>query len=1205
MYDIPTEPNASDAGNPVELGVLTRRQVRFPPGLFKTFDEIIVNAADNRQRDENTTRIVVVICTKGGCKMPCGKVADGPFVSIMNNGNGIPVRIHKEHDMYVPELVFGHLLTSSNYDDSKERTTGGRNGYGAKLTNIFSTMFRVETADGEHKFVQVFRNNMSDRTKPKITKFSGKSFTRITYTPDFPKFGIEGFTHDIVCVLAKRVIDLAACLGRGGIYGERGVNVSLKIDELKIKLPKTFRQYTEMVYRGSITESDSEDDGEGSSAASKKKRKSIPIVYTTLGEHWEIAAFETDGNPETVSFVNCISTHLGGTHARLVRSQISRMLATDINESGSKGKAKKDTPGKPKPKKTAPSKSGVAVKHRHVDNHLGIVINSLIPNPTFSSQIKSTLTTPMNKIRPYPCIPASFIAELKRKTGIVRQVQSFTRYKESRRLERQTNGSRTRRVLGIPKLSDAYYAGTDRSSKCTLILTEGDSAKSLALAGLQVVGCQYYGVYPLKGKVLNVREVSDIRVQQNKEIVALKKIIGLEQRRAYGPKNRLRYGRVMIMADQDVDGSHIKGLVINVFHHFWPSLITRVPGFLSEFITPIVKCKKGHRMVQFFSLPQYEAWKSANDEGRGWKVKYYKGLGTSSAAEGKEYFSDLKRHVIDFKYTGDVDDRALNMAFGKGKNAADKRKRWIQGYVAGTCLDQENISSLSYSRFVHEELILFSMESNTRAIPSIVDGLKPSQRKILFTVLDKNITTEMRVSALQGIVSSHSAYHHGDASLNETIVKMAQAFTGSGNNIRLLQGIGQFGTRREGGKDSASPRYINTMATPIARILFPMLDDAALKYNVDDGQTIEPEYYCPIIPMILVNGARGVGNGFSTFLPPHHPLEVCDMIETWIDRKVSMGETKGSAPRPVLQDIRPHYVGFKGSIEAVRTRVGGRCRRSYFTNGVYHVLPAGSSSCEINITELPVGVWTTAYKTFLETLKYNEREVFSDIKEEHGEDTVSFTVRFRDADLMRQWIEEDVIREKLKLRSTRPFSMENMWLYDASGRLRKYQSSLDIARSFCTVRYSFYQKRKMNILEAKRRKAKLLENKARFVALIIQPGDSSFRIQGREISDIVQDLQDMKFASLPGHTSRDSDDPGGFGYLLKMPLMKLTLERYTTMRQNLQRVRDAITTIENTSEFAMWKEDLAKFRREYAVHAKNRIPTDTQSSRKRNRPKSG
>lgn len=400
------------------------------------------------------------------------------------------------------------------------------------------------------------------------------------------------------------------------------------------------------------------------------------------------------------------------------------------------------------------------------------------------------------------------------------------------------------------------------------------------MSGLSIVGRDYYGVYPLKGKPLNVRDASHNQVMANVEVKAIMDILGLKPGVKYTEENikTLRYGSLMIMADQDHDGSHIKGLVINFIHHFWPSLLD-VPGFLKQFITPIVKVTKGKQSKTFFTLPEYETWKeSTGNDGKGWKIKYYKGLGTSTSQEAKTYFSDLDTHEITFECLSldvkeeqdeaEADDldsdlektkstakpdsvnsyggELIDLVFNKKK--ADERRTWMtENLSKDTYLDYaavKDYGSVKYSQFINKEFILFSRSDCDRSIPHVMDGFKPSQRKVLYACIKRKLKDEIKVAQLAGYIGEHSAYHHGEASLHSTIIGMAQSFVGS-NNINLLTPSGQFGTRRMGGKDSASPRYIFTMLESITRKIFHPDDDELLNYLSDDGMSIEPEFYMP------------------------------------------------------------------------------------------------------------------------------------------------------------------------------------------------------------------------------------------------------------------------------------------------------------------------------------------------------------------------
>lgn len=299
-----------------------------------------------------------------------------------------------------------------------------------------------------------------------------------------------------------------------------------------------------------------------------------------------------------------------------------------------------------------------------------LFINCLIENPAFTSQTKEYLTTQPSKFGGKRLeLPEKFVKKVL-SSGILDEVLDIAQANADKALKKN-DGSRKSRITGYPKLEDANKAGTKDGYKCTLILTEGDSAKSLAVAGLAVVGRDYYGCFPLRGKLLNVREASTDQIMKSGAIQAIKQIIGLQHKKHYGPDDikKLRYGRIMIMADQDHDGSHIKGLIINFLETSFPGLL-EIPNFLIEFITPIVKITimsgpNRRKTIPFYSMPEYEHWRETEGATCSYKQKYYKGLGTSSAQEMREYFGQLDKHLKRFDSLKQEDVSSIDLAFLK------------------------------------------------------------------------------------------------------------------------------------------------------------------------------------------------------------------------------------------------------------------------------------------------------------------------------------------------------------------------------------------------------------------------------------------------------------------------------------------------------------------------------------------------------------
>jgi len=716
-------------------------------------------------------------------------------------------------------------------------------------------------------------------------------------------------------------------------------------------------------------------------------------------------------------------------------------------------------------------------------------------------------------------------------------------------MDNQTkSGSRSsKRILGVPKLEDANDAGGADGKHCTLILTEGDSAKALAVAGLGVIGRDRYGVFPLRGKPLNVRDVTQAQVASNVEIMSVVKILGL----SFGKQSErdLRYGSVMIMADQDYDGSHIKGLLINLFHHWWPNLMKK-PGFLQEFVTPIVKVSSGTQVKSFFTQIEYEKWKKKTNDGKGFKTKYYKGLGTSTSAEGKEYFTNIKEHAIQFKYTSPADGKVIDMAFNKAR--ADDRKKWMNNYKEGDFVDHTK-NKLSYQDFVNKELVQYSRYDLMRSVPSVMDGLKPTQRKILYGSFKRNLRNDVKVAQLVGYIAEHASYHHGEVSLSGAIVNMAQDFVGS-NNVNLLIPSGQFGTRMMGGKDAASARYIYTRLSPVTRLIFSPLDDPVLDYQYEEGQRIEPYWYAPIIPMVLVNGAEGIGTGWATSVPNYDPREIIANLRLFLRRKK-------------MKVMKPWYRKFTGSIKRSAEKGKWDCTGVVTEKG----------AC-LEITELPLKKWTQDYKEFcfgmLPGSDKKTKVSIQECREYHSEDKVHFVLKATGNDIKTMKAAEGGLESFMKLKSN--INETNMVLFDKDGKIRKYKNTVEIMTEFAKVRLKYYDVRKRYMVDKLNLEKELLANRARFIGMIIA---KKLHINNRKKADIVKDLTRLKFRKF-GDTKAPRT---GYEYLLVMHIISLTLERKLELEKLLKLKTDELNKLKKTSIQALWTEDLDRL--EEAVNA--------------------
>jgi DNA topoisomerase II len=1029
----------------------------FNPGFYKLFDELLVNAHDHvvrllqRKSDDPVKTINI-------------SVVDGQRIVIRNDGESIDVEKHPEYGVYIPQMIFGELLTSTNYDKSEKKLVGGKNGYGVKLVNIFAKELKVSIVDKKRglKYTQTFADNMSVVHPPVVKASKVKSYVEIEWLPDFARFGWSSanIPEGMLKVIERRVFDLAMTVGKD-------VRVTWCDTPIKFRSLATY--------------------------AAWYLPKDATVVTDTPQSGWELAVADSSFDRAfSVSFVNGIWTR-SGKHVDEITNQIVSHIVGYLE-----------------------TKRKLKVKPALVRDSLAVFINCSVENPSFSSQTKEVLTSKVS------CkLDEAFLKKVVSKLDIVNKVMEAQEAKDSK-ADKKTDGKKQSKITGIPKLDDAVYAGTAKSHECVLILTEGDSAKAMALSGLSQEQRKYYGVFPLKGKLLNVKDTSGKKVEQTEEIANLKKIIGLESGKKYENVNSLRYGRVLIMTDQDYDGSHIRGLLINMFHELWHELI-KVPGFITYMATPIVKATKGKHVKAFYTQYAYEEWRKT-DESRGWKVKYYKGLGTSTRDEAKEYFKSL--NIINYSYSGTISDDSIDLAFNKAK--ADDRKDWLKGYTREDIVDVGPGEELPYEDFVNKDLIHFSNYNLERSIPNIMDGLKTSQRKILFSAFKRNLKSEIRVAQFAGYVSEHSGYHHGEASLNDAIVGMAQDFMGS-NNVPWLVPQGQFGTRLQGGKDSASPRYIHTFLQPGVFNLVPSDDFDCLAYRDDDGTPVEPEWYAPILPMLLVNGARGIGTGYSTCIPSFNPKDLKDMIVEWL--KTEKGLEK---------ELTPWIRGFKGTISKLE-------KNDYLVEGVWKV-----EKDTALITELPVGTWTADFRETLDKLVADG--TFKDYTDTSTDTDVNIKIKFGSGGAPAV---EKLVTDKIKL--------TNMHAFNASGAIHKYDTPNDILREYVGVRLELYEKRRDYMLRALHEKVPYHENVVRFIRQQCEPTPRpDLRRKTPEECDAM--LKAEGFWPI-----KDSYD-----YLMDLPIKSLTLKNATKHENDLVELKQKIEYLTHLTPKQMWLDDLAK-----------------------------
>jgi DNA topoisomerase II len=1033
-------------------GTFQAQRIAVNPGFYKLVDELLVNAHDQvvRLRQKGSSNLVkhISVSYMGG------------ILEVENDGESIDVAKHPEHDMYIPQLIFGELLTSTNYDKEEKKLVGGKNGYGVKLVNIFAKALQIRVVDAGRALLyeQTFTDNMTKVGAPKVKASKAKSSVCIRWQPDYVRFGYPdtGLPVDMVRLIERRVCDLAMTVGK----------------EVKV------------TWNGALLKCRSLTD------YAKAYCGSAPVVFEAPNERWQIAVAPSHvDHLFQMSFVNGIWTSKGGKHVDAVVDQVVGYMVEYLE-----------------------TKKKTKVRPGLVKEHLAVFIVSMIENPSFSSQTKETLTTKASAFGSSPKLSDDTLKKVISKLGIVETILEAQAAKDSKE-NTKTDGKKQSRITGIPKLDDAVFAGTAKSKECTLILTEGDSAKAMALSGLSQEQRKVYGVYPLKGKVLNVKDTSDAKVEQTKEIAELKKILGLQSGKKYTDVNGLRYGSIMIMTDQDYDGSHIRGLLINLFHELWHELVA-IPGFLTYMATPIVKATKGKETKVFFSQYEYEQWR-ASPASKGYNVKYYKGLGTSTRDEAKGYFA--KPQAVRFAFA-DGSDEAIDLAFNKQR--ADDRKMWLQRYDK-TALVPAGLQ-VSYPEFIHKDLIHFSNYNLERALPSVMDGLKVSQRKILYAALKRDLKHEIRVAQFAGYVSEHTGYHHGEQSLNDAIIGMAQDFMGA-NNIAWLVPQGQFGTRLQGGKDSASPRYIHTYLQPNIRKIVPTEDFTVLKYRDDDGLPVEPEWYAPVLPMLLVNGARGIGTGYSTYIPPYNPAQLKAMLTSWLRGDDTALDT------PLV----PFFKGFKGTVRDDGTVVG-----------VYR-----KEKDEFVVSELPPGTWTQDYREWLE-------KQLADGSIKDFVDTSTDT----DVNIRIKGIEEPALVKSL----TDKVKVTNMHAFNSDGVVTKYDSANAILSEYAETRLSLYETRRLKLIADLKADLPYHEDVMRF------------------IEDQIADEPTLDFRRKPKLACETELSGAGYrkvsesyDYIFRLPVSAFTAEQVEAHATKLKNLCTEIARLESLEAADMWLYELS------------------------------
>ena len=1051
------------------------------PILMKIVDEVIVNALDCGSRDPQVRNIRFTFNFLNG------------MIEVENDGDGIEIKLFKNTDRYIPSVIFSELHAGSNFRDEHTRFTGGRNGVGASCTNIWSTMFEVEVQDTKKKFFQRFRDNLRVTEAPQIINMPSKAGkVRIRFIPDYKRLNICLSEHHLLLndLFRTRCSEISIC-------ARSGITVYFQ-DE---KMPSKPSDLLKSLCKCDNTVEERCGDPYGSGC--------------TICIGWKSHGLDYYG---FINGVRCDS----GTLANLVRDRLIKCVVDQVRK-----------------------KQQVTVRPQTVKDVLGIVCVARVPNPRFTSQAKTTLSTTARDLGFQVDLNQKFGTKLS-KLGVIDEILR-------RESDRELNAS-LRKAL-VPKskdvLIDKYDPALDckrDAENCTLILTEGDSAKAFVVAGVSAIGREKFGIFPLRGVPLNVTNLPVPKLLENKEVSNIFKILNVAP---FSDGRGLRYGRVAISSDQDCDGSHICGLIINLLCSCLPDVIKDKPNFVQRIVTPLIKAtnKKKDEKRAFFSKQEFDTWQAEQEDLHSWNFKYYKGLGTSTSKEAREVFRDLGNHSIKFE----VDDKARDTLtkFYDDTRSDDRKNLLTTEYDPHVSIDYTR-ETCKVTDFMLKEHVHFSHYMLYRALPSMIDGLTPSRRKVLFYFLQKRGTSEEKVAQAASGVAQKTLYLHGETSLVETMIGLAQDFCGT-NNIALLQGIGQFGCRNDKPSVHAAARYIFTCLDSIARFIYPTADEPVLEYRVEEGEVVEPKQYIPIIPMILVNGAQGIGTGFATCVPC---FSVTDLITCC--KSIAQGE-----PQPNC-NLRPFYRGFSGRIEI--------SNKGVITHGILHKNEINNS---ISITELPIQKWTDPFLSELKACA----EGIKTIKGLHivtatnmSTDTkVNIEVTFSEEN---QNTTEEEFAKLLKLSSSIPTTY--MYGFDATYTLKHYSTIEPIIKEHAAARLDLYERRKAHLLCSIEKKIVLNTAKEQFIDMVI---NDQISIRGQAKEDLVGKIREKGLPPLP--TKNDSE---GFEYLLSISVSAFTKERVENLKLDVKNLNDEKDLVSSKTSSEMWYEELSQLELEYAKY---------------------
>lgn len=1038
-------------------GTFEQREVTGSPGLFNTFREPLTNVADNIQKSRE----------QGFDPGHFEVDIDAQWIRVKNFGRPIPVAMHSS-GWWTPDFIFSNLRTSSNYDDSLDKKVAGQNGYGAKLTNIFSQEFRIRCVDAQRgkSFEQAYYDNLSRKSESVIEDTDEPTSIEVTYKLDHSRFGLgDGYSEEIIGYFSRLALEMAVV---------SQVPLVLNGVEYPVLSPA---QYCEMIFPKAKT-------------------------FSHASGEYIIQLIDTPNETFITSHVNGIHTSEGGVHVDNAYKAILETL-----------KLNPEKTDKPATK----SKFNTEITFKDLKKHISMFLTVRTTNPIFKNQSKEEFKAPKIKIE----IPNRFKA-LSKNWFFMDHINAMLEFNKQN-VMKQNDGKKVKRLK--LKGTDANLAGTAKSHECTLFICEGDSACKYIEKLIHLMGgnsYDYIGYIPIRGKILNVINASAESFVKNVEISEIKRMGGLKQGLDFTlPENRkeLRYGKFVIASDADSDGQHIKGLLLLLFSTF-PSLFDA--DMIYSWSTPIIRVKYQSEVHKFYNMDQYDHFIECVRESqlpppKDTDTKYYKGLASSEDDDIKE---DLEAFYTVLHELSPECTHNLKMVFDS--KYAEQRKEWVTDYTPQRLL--ENVSKQTVTEFIDHDLIRYVLNSLTRAIPSGFSGLKDVQNKALFYIRRAlpHSKEASKISIVASKVTEETNYHHGDQSIGKAITMMCMDYAGS-NNMPLFEGKGQLGSRKD--NKIAAARYVFCRSSWWLNLVFRKEDDPILEYLIDDGKQIEPKYFLPIIPMVLVNGCIGLATGWSTCIPSYNPLD----IVAWIRERFFDGSPK--------TELIPWYRDYKGTI----TVEGDH----FYSRGIMEYDGKGN----IIISELPIMVTFEKYKEFLDELC--DSKIIRDFDTRCSGNQPGFFLK---------GVKTELTYEDLNL--VNKISFKNMTILDENYRPIKFVGPYDLLEFYFQRRLRGYEERKKYYLEKLYQDLKDQELKIRFLELVLS---GKLIVVNRKLSELKLDLARLEL-------------PQNF---LNIKTINLTTDGLDKNIEKFNKIQEEIQSFENTQPYELWIQDLDEFEKAY------------------------